>query len=142
LPQIASASVVNRNVEVRFDDFLDPLQEFAPGQITITAADGEVVGIAEAGVGALDSEIADEAAQPERAQRSPAAATLPSQTLTIRLADDAVLRPGVEYRVTVRAIRNVNGLVADGDGSFTGPPEPEPAATPDPADEVSTGTDG
>ncbi|CAN5826268.1 hypothetical protein BH23GEM8_BH23GEM8_06890 [soil metagenome] len=142
LPQIASAGVVNRNVEVRFDDFLDPLQEFAPGQITITAADGEVIGIAEVGVGALDSEIADEAAQPAGAQRSPAAATLPSQTLTIRLADDVVLRPGVGYRVIVLAIRNVNGLVADGDGSFTGPPEAEPTPIPDPAGEVSTGGNG
>jgi hypothetical protein len=141
-PQVASANVVNRNVEVRFDDFLDPLQEFAPGQVTITAADGQVVAIAEVGVGALASEIAEEEAQPERVQRSPVAATLPSQTLTIRLADDAVLRPGVEYRVTVRAIRNVNGLAADGEASFTGPPEPEQTPTSDAADEVSTGGNG
>jgi hypothetical protein len=138
-PQIASASVVNRNVEVRFDDYLDPLQELAPGQVTVTAADGESLPIAEVGVGALASDIAEEEAQPGRVPRSPAAATLPSQTLTIRLEDHAVLRPGVEYRVTVRAIRNVNGLVADGEGNFTGPPEPEQAPTPDPADEVSAG---
>jgi hypothetical protein len=138
-PQIASASVVNRNVDVRFDDYLDPLQEFAPGQVTITAADGESLPIAEVGVGALDTEIAAEAARPEGPRLSPAAGTLPSRTLTIRLGDAAALRTGVEYLVRVARIRNVNGLVAGGGVTFTGPPEPEAPPIPDPADEVSTG---
>jgi hypothetical protein len=153
-PQIASVSVVNQNVEVRFDDHLDPDQQPTPDQVSITAADGQVVRIVEIGVGGLRSEVADTvgpvamdtAATPPPVRPSPAALTLPSQTLVIRVADRAELRPGVEYTVEVRAARNVNGLVADSRRSFTAPDiiEPEPTEEPgaDPADEVSSGDRG
>jgi hypothetical protein len=147
-PQIASVSVVNDNVEVRFDDHLDPEQDLTPERVNITAADGQVVPIAAIGVGGLPIEVAAPTEPvaieppPERApavQPSPAAVTLPSQTLVIRVVDRATLRPGVEYRVVVRGARNVNGLVADAEGSFTGPEIAAPDVPGEPETEVSPG---
>ncbi len=150
-PAIASVSVVNQNVEVRFDDHLDPDQLLTADRLSISAADGQQVSIVEFGIGALPSAVEDTAAAPPvtpAAARpppvgvSPAALTLPSQTLVIRVGDRAELRPGVEYRVRVTGVRNVNGLVADAEGTFTAPEIVAPAPEAEPGAEVSGGAAG
>jgi hypothetical protein len=160
-PAIASVSVVNENLEIRFDDHLDPDQELSPDRLLVVAEDGQVVEILEVGVGGLASaaEAATDtlpadtagvpvdparAAQPDRAPSATtdAPARLPSQNLIARLADRGALREGVEYRVTVRAVRNVNGLTADSEGGFSGPAPLVEEEPEDPGAEVSTDRDG
>jgi hypothetical protein len=154
-PAIASISVVNQNVEVRFDDHLDPAHALTTDRVSITAADGQAVAIVEMGIGALASAVQDTAApavidttgaRPQPIGVSPAARTLPSRTLVIRVGERAELRPGVEYRVRVLGVRNVNGLVADAEDTFTAPEivAPQPAVEPgvEPGDEVSPAATG
>jgi len=131
-PQFASARVVNENVEVQFDDHLDPEQTFAIDQIRIAGPDGTLLPIAEVGVGALASQVrggapglAPAPVRPPEVPLSPAALSLPSRTLLIRLGEGAVLRPGEQYRVVIRGVRNVNGLVSDVEGTFVAPPRAE-----------------
>ncbi|CAN5682240.1 hypothetical protein BH23GEM6_BH23GEM6_04700 [soil metagenome] len=144
-PQLGSVRAVNENIEVQFDDHLDPDQTFTAGQVTIRAPDGTLLPIAEVGVGALEAQVREGTpgqtpapTQPPRVPVSPAALILPSQTLMIRLGDGTALQPGLEYRVSIRGVRNVNGLSNDAEGTFTAPPRAEES----PAGEVSSGDGG
>jgi hypothetical protein len=144
-PQLGSIRIVNGNIEVQFDDHLDPDQAFTAGQVTVAAPDGTLLPVAEVAVGALQAQVregapgqAPDPARPPRIPVSPAALTVPSQTLMIRLGEGVALQPGSEYRVTIRGVINVNGLTNDVEGTFTAPPRAE---APPPA-EVSPGVGG
>ena len=56
---------------------------------------------------------------------------LPSRTLVVQLAPEAVLQPEVEYGVAVRGAVNIVGLRGDAETTVDGPPpEPEPEDEP------------
>jgi hypothetical protein len=152
-PRVASARVQQGNVEIQFDDFLDPDQPLSPAQVTLTDAAGSVFAVARLAVGRLEAvrDTADTLAAPTpaapRPPTAPAGAVaapprgapgapgdpqrrLPSQTLTV--ATVTPLPPQTEVQVRVQGLRNVVGLVGGGEATLTTPAPP--AAAPDPPD--------
>lgn len=131
-PQLATVRVVGENLELRFDDHLDPEAGWTPGRVQVVGPDGAHVAVQAVGVGSLPAPDTAAAPVPDTttAPGRPAAAPprqLPSQTLVVRPA--APLQPGVEYRVRVQRVRNVVGLEADVEGTVRAPAA-EPAASP------------
>jgi hypothetical protein len=129
-PQLATIRVSRENLEIRFDDHLDPAQALTPGQVQIIGPDGTHVPVAQLGVGSLPP-VDTVAVTVEDA--APAAPRLPSQTLVVRPA--VALLPDTEYHVRVQQIRNVVGLAGDVEGAVRTPelpaaPEPEPRPAP------------
>jgi hypothetical protein len=126
-PQLATIRVSGENLEARFDDHLDPEQPLG-GRVQIIGPDGAHVTVAQVGVGSLprEQEQQDQPQAEEEAGAAPRRARLPSQTLVIRPAVE--LEPGAEYRVRISGIRNVVGLAADVEGTFTAPERPAQAA--------------
>lgn len=121
-PRVASAQLAgDRRVELRFDDHLDPEQTLLTGAVEIAGPDGTRLPVAGVTVGAPSAAPADTAA---------AAPLLPSQSLTVELAEEAVLEPEETYQIVVRALRNVVGLAADAQVELEVPPAPAPAAPP------------
>jgi len=158
-PVAGSARMTEGWVEVRFDDFLDPDQEVALTQVTLTGPDSAVVTLAEVRVGpppaapdtagaAADSTPAIQPGRLARPGRPAAADTagadtagadtmpppppLPSQSLFARPA--APLVPDTIYTVRVEGVRNVNGLVGGGEAPLR---TPEPPPPPPPADSIA-----
>ncbi|HEU4454104.1 MAG TPA: Ig-like domain-containing protein, partial [Longimicrobium sp.] len=138
-PLAGSARGEGDVVEIRFDDFLDPAQPLTPAQVTITGPDGATVAVTEVRVGPFpgargDSVTAADSTrvqarpgalpgQPARpgqpavpARDSAAAAAprepAPARSLFARTA--APLVPEATYRVSVRGVRNLLGLVGGG----------------------------
>ncbi len=110
-PRLASATVVNGILELRFDDFLDPTPPVAP-RVEVRGADGDPIPVAEIRVGSLG------AAEPATADTT---ARLPSQSLMVRLDESAELRAGETYEVSAGSVVNVVSLVGGGAAEFTGP---------------------
>lgn len=138
-PAVGSARMTAGWVEVRFDDYIDPEQTVGPGQVTLVAPDGAAVPLAEVRIGAppaRDTARADTAGARARdtvpADTAAPRAPLPAQALFARPAAD--LLPDTIYTVTVRDVRNVNGLIGGGEAPLRtprpAPPPREPAETP------------
>lgn len=156
-PRPGSARMTSEWVEIRFDDYLDPEQPLSVEQVTVVGPDGAPVALAEVRVGAppqaRDTAAADSApaqqparpAQRDTAGRDTAAADtvprgpLPSQSLFARPA--APLAPETSYTVTVRDVRNVNGLVGGGEVPLRTPRRPPPRPAADSAAADTAGTD-
>jgi hypothetical protein len=103
-PKAGNASGEGDMIEVRFDDFLDPMQPLTPAQVTVTSASGAVVPVAMVRVGPFPSVRRDSAAAadtgevslPGRAAPTPArpAAVTPARpTAPARPAASAAARP-------------------------------------------------
>jgi hypothetical protein len=118
-PQLVSTRVERGNLELTFDDHLDPEQPLSPGQVTITAGDGTLVPAARLAVGALPPAEP----RPEAERDLP---RLPARVLWIEPA--RALEPGGRYMVEVRGIRNLAGLAADVRGEVQVPEGARPAA--------------
>jgi hypothetical protein len=143
-PRVASARLEQAQLQVQFDDYLDPEQALSPTQVRIVDPTGGVVAVRRLAVGRLEAEREPgEAAAPPappvppaaRPAGPPAAATppqgpLPSQTLVVEPA--APLAPGTEYRIVVEGVRNVVGLVGGGEATVTTPEAPPQQGTPPP----------
>ena len=141
-PKLASATVGARGaVELKFDDYLDPTQVVDPTSVTIA----DSVGGAPRTVGEItftaprDSAANRPAAPAGGAPGRPLVAApeptgpLPSQTLYVLIGEDTPLAPGTTYRVTVRNVRNVVGLVGESSAQLAVPAaRPPPAAPPAP----------
>lgn len=115
---VASAPVLDGlSIRIDFDDYLDETLELDAGSITITdSATGETVAIGAVTTGEVPrGDVQADSVAPTR---------LPSRTLRIELAEGVELAPGTEYSVTVRGVRNVNGLTADVDATVTTPEAP------------------
>jgi len=103
---------------ITFDDYLDPLQDIHPGQVTVRDAAGVAVPVTRAVVATadrpdavVDEEEPETLPDPELAEvipGEPEEEPLPSQELHVYLADP--LTEGAEYRVVVRGVRNLHGL--------------------------------
>jgi hypothetical protein len=120
-PRLTGATLLDTaRVELRFDDYLDPAQEFAPGAVEI---------VDPTGVAVLIESVAFRAGGGQAGAPAPpgAAEPLPSQELDVRLAPGVTLAPGTTYRVQVRGIRNLNGIPGDSETDLT-----LPAAAPAP----------
>lgn len=144
-PRSASATLAAEGrVEVKFDDYLDPVQEIVPARVSILSPDSTAVPVMRVRIGAGPAPD-DTVGQPVRARpaapapvpplvAAPAATApevpVPSQTLSIDLARDASLAPATRYRVRVLGVRNVVGLSADTEVEFTTPDAPPPAPVP------------
>lgn len=103
---------------ITFDDYLDPLQDIDPEQVTVRDAAGAGVPVTRVVVATADRPevVADEEepetppepapieVDPEAVEVEP----LPSRDLHVYLADPLV--QGAEYRVVVRGVRNLHGL--------------------------------
>ncbi len=120
-------------IQVKFDDYLDPAQAFAPTQVRLLLADSTPIqavavelGPPEGGA-ARSGEPADTTAAGERAAGSE---RLPSQSIRVRLARP--VPPDTEFVVRVTGVRNLVGLVGGGEAKgktplAVPPPPPEPA---------------
>ena len=138
----AIESVASRDsvqLQVEFDDYLDPEQELAVGQVTIEHPEDGPVAIGRVGLGSLppaDTLAPDTAAAPAPPAPPPPAVGAPdgastngrpTRTMVIELEGGSRLEPGVEYRVAVIAIRNLNGLTGDSEVTLAVPdPTPDP----------------
>jgi hypothetical protein len=132
-PAVASARLAAAQIEVVFDDHLDPDQVISPGEIQILAPDGTQIPVARASVGRLERSDTTTAADtagapvtPRQPTARPATAAgpaqtprLPSQNLAIEPATP--LAPNTEYRVRVERVRNVVGLAGGGEATVTTP---------------------
>jgi len=145
-PKMASASVENGIISVRFDDYLAVGQTFTPAQVTLLAPDSVTrLAVAAVALGSFPDTAA--AARPDTAAARPGARPpardtagtrraaadtaarrpAPSQTLVVRPA--APLLPNAQYTIRVAGVRNLVGLVGGGEVRFR-----TPAAAPAPAD--------
>lgn len=152
-PRAGAAEAEGDVVRVVFDDFLDPAQTVRPAQVRIVGPDSALVPVAEVRVGLFARPVADSAAAegdttgraarprplgtpaPARpgattpaagAAATVAADTLPSRTLSIRVA--APLRPRSEYRIVITGVRNIVGLTGGGESPLRTPAPAAPAA--------------
>ncbi|HEX8432815.1 MAG TPA: hypothetical protein VF625_16135, partial [Longimicrobium sp.] len=150
-PKMASASVENGIISVRFDDYLVPEQTFTPAQVTLLAPDSATrLAVAAVALGSFpdtararpDSAAPAPVARPgardtaaARRGATPADSTpqrpTPSQTLVVRPA--APLLPNAQYTIRVTGVRNLVGLVGGGEVRFR-----TPAAAPAQAPADST----
>ena len=131
-------------IEVRFDDFLDPAQAFAPTQVRVVLADSSAIQAVAVELGAGGGEgggppAGPGAARPDTAGGAapavPAAPQerLPSQSLRVRLARP--VPPNTEFVVRVTGVRNLVGLVGGGEARGKTPAAaPAPARPAPPAD--------
>ncbi|MBV9773560.1 MAG: hypothetical protein JO040_06395, partial [Gemmatimonadetes bacterium] len=148
-PRIASVQLADSAVEVRFDDFLDPVQRITPGQVdfvlpgggTIAAARVQVSSPAGAAAGGAPTGAptgANAAARADSAAPAPPQEPIASQSLFVWPSHP--LPSNTEVTVRVRDVWNVNGLVGGGEKAFRipaapaaparTPPAPAPATTP------------
>ncbi|MDB4951316.1 MAG: hypothetical protein JWM27_3965, partial [Gemmatimonadetes bacterium] len=142
-PKAGGAKATDDVVSVSFDDYLDPAQRLTPAQVRIVGPDSAAVPVREVRVGTIDTAAttrgADSAAarppadSARRTVRTDSAAArdtvhLPSQTLSIRVG--VVLRPSTDYMVTVRGVRNLNGLVGGGETRLRTPAPIRPRVAP------------
>lgn len=132
-PRPASSEAEGEVVRVLFDDFLEPAQTVRPTQVRVIGPDSAALRVAEVRVGLFPRAAADgdsAATAPADSARGAASAadTLPSRTLSIRVAEP--LLPRTQYRVVVQGVRNVNGLTGGGEAPLR---TPAPAAPPAPA---------
>lgn len=126
-PQVGAARLRGRVVTMSFDDFLDPEQPLRVESVTVLDPDGVPVPVARVAVGELAQRrdtVAAPPAEPEAPADTVAPSRRPSRDLALEIAEDAVLRPGAEYSIVVRGIRNVVGLAGDASATFTVPEEP------------------
>lgn len=127
--QVATVEVEEGRIRVEFDDYLAPEQSFVPAQVQILSPEGRFVPVS-------DVDLAEQTggAPPVAAAADAAAPAFrrPSRTLLLELLEGAEVEGGVEYRLTISRVRNLVGLTADVETTFTAPereaPEPEPAA--------------
>jgi hypothetical protein len=130
-PRLMEARVgPEQSVELRFDDYLDPSQPLDSTRVSLVGPDGIAVPIAAVRVGAPAEAAADTASV------RPA---LPSQLLVAALTEGVELVPEAEYAVSATGVRNIVGLTADVDTTFTAPeppPEPEPEPQPEQPDTI------
>jgi hypothetical protein len=139
-PALATVRLAGQNLELRFDDHLDPDAGWTPGRVQVVGPDGTLLPVAAVGVGTLPAADTAAVVQPappvgdpptDQPAQTPAAVAaprrLPSQTLVVRPATP--LEAGVEYTVRVQRVRNVVGLESDVEGTVRVPPA-EPAAAP------------
>jgi len=120
-PVAGSASLQQRRIQIEFDDYLDADQPLDPSRVVVADSAGVPIEVTGVSVGPFvgataPAEPGDTAATPAR--------RAPSRLLFVQLADSAELVPESEYIVNVESIRNVNGLAADAEASFTTPPAP------------------
>ncbi len=132
-PVAASAAVQENIIEVQFDDYLDPEQEFSPEQAVITGPAGavEVISIAlETAMPETPDSVAVDQDQPVELQPEPAVADpsvavdtttaiLPSRTLVLSVAAVTDLETAGEYVISFSGVRNVNGLEGESEVSLT-----------------------
>lgn len=146
-PRASSATLtaVSR-VEVKFDDYLDPIQEIPPARVTLLAPDSTAIPVAgvRVGSGPAPGDTAGRAAAarpaapggvpPLVAAPQPAGPVgpVPAQTLTLDLPADVQLAPETRYRIRIVGVRNVVGLSGDVEVVFDtpAPPPPPPPAPP------------
>lgn len=100
-------------IRIEFDDYLDETLVLEPASVTITSPAGDTVEVAEVTIG--DPPRADAAADTLATER------LPSRLLRFTLAEGVELSPETEYTITVRGLRNVNGLSTDLEVTVTTP---------------------
>ncbi|MEW5929958.1 MAG: Ig-like domain-containing protein [Gemmatimonadota bacterium] len=143
-PRAASAQPADSAwIEVRFDDYLDPAQAFAPTQVRVVLADSSAIQAVAVELGAGGEgggpPTGPGAARPDTAGgAAPAAPTppqerLPSQSLRVRLARP--VPPATEFVVRVTGVRNLVGLVGGGEARGRTPAAaPAPARPAAPAD--------
>lgn len=134
-PTVASVELRDSILELKFDDYLDPEQSLPPARVQIRDPEGRFVPVASITVGTPRAEPPAAPSRPGREQPADTAtAPLPSQSLFIRLADDAEVEPGVTYSIRVRDLRNLAGLTGDAETELkVAAPQEEPR-TPAPAD--------
>ena len=119
-PQAGPGVLRQTRIEIEFDDFLDPEQTLDSTRLSVVGEAGDTARVTRVTVG-LNAQIYPPA-QPDDtvAIESPPA----SRTLIIELEDSVTLEPESDYVVTVRGIRNVNGLESDIEVTVTAPPGP------------------
>jgi hypothetical protein len=128
-------------IEVRFDDYLDPLQAFAPTQVRVVLADSTTIQAVAVELGAGGeggSPVGGQPAPSDSAAAPPAAPQerLPSQSIRVRLARP--VPPNTEYTVRVTGVRNLAGLVGGGEARGKTPAAaPAPARPAAPADSTA-----
>lgn len=131
-------------IEVRFDDYLDPLQAFAPTQVRVVLADSTTIQAVAVELGAGGESggppVGGPPARPDSAAAPAAPAApqerLPSQSIRVRLARP--VPPGTEYTVRVTGVRNLVGLVGGGEARGKTPAAaPAPARPAAPADSTA-----
>jgi hypothetical protein len=130
-------------IEVRFDDYLDPLQAFAPTQVRVVLADSTPIQAVAVELGAAGGSPAGgpPAARPDSAAAPAAPAApqerLPSQSIRVRLARP--VPPNTEFVVRVTGVRNLVGLVGGGEARGRTPAAavPAPARPAAPADSAA-----
>lgn len=128
-PVITEIRVAEERIEIEFDDYLDPNQPLSAEAVELRAPDGGTVSVRQIAVGALSAP--DTAATAADTVETEAAR--PSQTLSLGLAQGALLRPETDYELRVPPVRNIVGLAAPVDTVVQAEavPEPEDAAEPD-----------
>jgi hypothetical protein len=123
-------------IEVKFDDYLDPLQAFAPTQVRVVLADSTTIQAVAVELGAGGEgggpPVGGAPARPDSAAAPTAPAApqerLPSQSIRVRLARP--VPPNTEYTVRVTGVRNLAGLVGGGEARGKTPPAPPAPARP------------
>ncbi|HEX6693073.1 MAG TPA: Ig-like domain-containing protein [Longimicrobiales bacterium] len=134
-PRLTRAEVVDSlHVKVGFDDYLDPegissptvqVERLLPDSTsTVVGFTGLVLANRYRPAPPADSAAVPDSARAARPDSARAAqepvSSLPDRDVIITLA--APLVPGTRYRVTITAVRNVNGLAGGGGGEFAVPP--------------------
>jgi hypothetical protein len=148
-PKLAGATAPTPvRVELRFDDYLDPAQELNAGMVQIADSLGVYVTVdsvsltrpVESAAGAPGANAPAGGRQPAAPVGGAAArpaAPVPSQMLYVKVAAARPLAGGQKYKVTVRGVRNIVGLVGESEAELVVPaarPAPAPQAAPaDPA---------
>lgn len=138
-PRAESAEVADSAwIQVKFDDYLDPAQAFAPTQVRVLLADSTPIqavavelGPAEGGA-APSGEPADTTASGAR-QGGPE--RLPSQSIRVRLARP--VPPDTEFVVRVTGVRNLAGLTGGSEAKGKSPAAPPPPPPAEPADSAA-----
>ena len=138
-----SVRLEGTRIEIELDDYLDPDQELDPSQVSVAHPTAGEIPIERVAIGELPVDTlpaADTAgvapivvpdpaagAPPTPPVAGPAAGERASRLIIVELAEGTELEPGVEYDVTVRGVRNVNGITGDVAGTLEiDPPVPDP----------------
>jgi hypothetical protein len=149
-PRLTAATPARgTRVELRFDDYLDPTQPLDSVVVEIADSAGASVRVSSIDFAEPPAAPRDSAATPapaaapgagapppEAAPRPPppppAPPGLPGRTLFVELAPETPLAAGRTYRVTVRGVRNVVGLVGESSADLIVPQERPAPPTPAP----------
>jgi hypothetical protein len=139
-PRAASVQTADSAwIEVRFDDYLDPAQAFAPTQVRVVLADSSAIQAVAVELGAGGEgggPPAGGAARPDTAGGAAPAAPAAPQSLRVRLARP--VPPATEFVVRVTGVRNLAGLVGGGEARGRTPAAaPAPARPAAPADSAA-----